>query len=160
MIDKLDFKAAVWAAIVAGVVFMMLEMVLVATMGGGSLWGPPRMIGAMVLGKDVLPPPATFDAGVMMTAMIVHFVLSIVYGTFVGWAISRWRLGLGASIALGLAFGLILYLVNFYGFTAIWPWFAMARNWISVFAHLMYGLVLAWTYHAMAGKSRASVGPV
>lgn len=152
MTRTLDWKAAIWAAIVAGIVFMMLEMVLVATVGGGSLWGPPRMIGAMALGEDVLPPPATFSAGVMMVAMMIHFALSVVYGIILGWAIERWRLGLAASLITGLAFGLLIYFVNFYGFTAVWPWFAMARNLISIFAHAIYGLVLAWAYHAIASK--------
>lgn len=152
MTAKLDWKAAILGALIAGVVFLMLEMVLVATVGGGSLWGPPRMIGAMVLGKDVLPPPATFDLGVMMTAMMVHFVTAMIYGAILGWVISHWRLGLGASLVAGLVFGLLIYFVNFYLFTAIWPWFAMARNWISIFSHAMFGLVLGWAYHAMASK--------
>lgn len=159
MTAKLDLKAAIWAGIIAGVVFMMLEMVLVATVGGGSLWGPPRMIGAMVLGPDVLPPPATFDVGVMMTAMVVHLILAVVYGFALGWVISRWRLGLGASLLAGLIFGLLIYFVNFYVFTVVWPWFAMARNLISLFAHAMFGVVLGWAYHAIASKHWRAVDP-
>ena len=54
-------KAALWAAIIAGIVFMMLEMIMVPVFMGGSPWGPPRMIAAIGMGKGVLPPPATFD---------------------------------------------------------------------------------------------------
>jgi hypothetical protein len=39
--------------------------------------------------------------------------------------------------------------VNFYGFTALFPWFAMARNWISIFGHLVFGLVAAGAYVAI-----------
>jgi hypothetical protein len=56
------------------------------------------------------------------------------------------RLSLGPALALGGVGGLILYLVNFYGFTALFPWFAMARNWISIFGHLVFGLVTAGAY--------------
>ncbi len=152
MAAKLDWKAAILAGLIAGAVFMMLEMVLVATVGGGSLWGPPRMIGAMVLGKEVLPPPPTFDLGVMMVAMMIHAVLSIILGVILGWVISHLRLRLGASLILGAVFGLLVYFVNFYLFTGMFPWFAGARNWISAISHVMFGLVLAWTYHALASK--------
>ena len=135
---------------------MMLEMVLVATLGGGSLWGPPRMIAAMAMGKEVLPPPASFALVPMIVAMMIHLVLSIILAAVLAWIISHWRLGLAASIVAGIVFGLLIYVVNFYGFTAIWPWFAMARNWISIFAHAMFGLILGWVYHAGAAPTVAT----
>ena len=58
---RIDARAAVLAGIIAALVFMMLEMVLVASVGGESPWGPPRMIAAIGMGQTVLPPPATFD---------------------------------------------------------------------------------------------------
>jgi hypothetical protein len=75
---QLDWKAATWSGIIAGFVFLALEMVMVPVFAGGSPWGPPRMMAAIVLGEGVLPPPATFDLGVIMAAMGLHFVLSIV----------------------------------------------------------------------------------
>lgn len=39
---KHDWKAAIWAGIIAGAVFMMLEMIMVPLSLGGSPWGPPR----------------------------------------------------------------------------------------------------------------------
>ena len=155
---KLDMKAAIWAGIIAGVVFMMLEMVLVATVGGGSPWGPPRMIAAIGMGKDVLPPPATFDLGVMMVAMAIHFVLAILLGIILGLIISRWKLGLMASIGVGAVFGLVVYLVNFYGSTALFPWFAMARTPITLMTHVSFGAVLGWSYHALAVRHFVSRG--
>ncbi|WP_425450131.1 hypothetical protein [Virgifigura deserti] len=147
----MDWKAALWAGLIAGAIFMMLEMILVAVTGMGSPWGPPRMIAAMVMGRDVLPPPATFDLGVLMIAMVIHFVLSIVYGFILAWILWRWGLGLGLALLAGAAFGLTLYLVNFYGFaSALFPWFAEARNWVSILSHIVFGAVLAWAYKAIA----------
>ncbi|MDQ3007384.1 MAG: hypothetical protein M3R47_18615, partial [Chloroflexota bacterium] len=54
------------------------------------------------------------------------------------------------AILIGAVFGLILYFINFYGLTAIFPWFAMARNWISIFAHIMFGLIAAAAYKQLA----------
>jgi hypothetical protein len=45
---------------------------------------------------------------------------------------------------------LVIYFVNFYGFAAIWPWFAQARNWVSILSHITFGVVLAWSYKAIA----------
>jgi hypothetical protein len=104
---------------------MVLEMLLVQLVGEGNMWGPPRMIGAMVLGREVLPPPATFDAGVFIVAMIVHFVLSLVYAFIFAWILGQWQLTLSAAAIGGLVFGLVIYAVNFYGFTAVFPWFTL-----------------------------------
>nr|MDQ3007927.1 hypothetical protein [Chloroflexota bacterium] len=76
--QPVQWKAVVWAGLIGGAAFVMLEMIMVPLFGGGSPWGPPRMIAAILLGKGVLPPPATFDVGVLMTAMAVHLPLSIV----------------------------------------------------------------------------------
>ncbi|MEO6155009.1 MAG: hypothetical protein ABIP16_04710 [Thermomonas sp.] len=60
--------------------------------------------------------------------------------------------GQGPAIVIGGVFGLIVYVVNFYGMTAMFPWFEMARGWISIFAHLMYGAVLGGVYASFATK--------
>lgn len=140
-------KAGALAGLIAGAVFMMMEMGLVA-MAGDSPWGPPRMIAAIVMGEGVLPPPATFDLMILMAAMAVHFMLSIVIG--VGFALVARRFGLVMAVVAGAVVGLGLYVVNFYGFTAIFPWFAMARNTISIVSHIAFGVVLGLSYRMLA----------
>lgn len=149
MTEQVSAKAAIIAGLVAGAVFMMLEMALVWLVEGQSPWAPPRMIAAMIMGPGVLPPPAGFDAAIFVVAMAVHMLLSVVLGFVLGFAISRWRMGPAAAVIAGTAFGLLIYAVNFYGFTAVFPWFAMARGPVSIFAHAMFGLVLGWVYRAL-----------
>lgn len=149
MTRTLDWKAAIAAGIVAGVVFMMLEMLLVQMFQPMSMWAPPRMIAAMAMGREILPPPDTFDAMALMVAMLIHFPLSIIYAIILGWIISRWELGLAAAMIAGLVFGLVIYVVNFYGFTAVFPWFADARGWVALFSHAMFGLVLGLVYEPL-----------
>ncbi len=142
-----NWKAAVWAGLIAGLVFLILEMVMVPLFLAGSPWGPPRMIGAIALGQSVLPnppPPPTFDFGVVLTAMIIHFILSVAFAVLLAFIISQ--VGAGMALLVGAVFGLVLYLVNFYGFTAVFPWFAMARNWVSIFTHIVFGALAAWVY--------------
>jgi hypothetical protein len=148
----LDWKGVIVSGLVAGVAFMMLEMLMVWAFMGQSPWGPPRMIAAMALGQGVLPPPATFDFGVFMAAMFIHFALSWLLAAVFAWAFGG--LDTGKAVLVGAVFGLVVYFVNFYGFTAIWPWFAQARNWVSILSHIAFGVVLAWTYKAVADGDR------
>ena len=106
------------------------------------------MIAAIVMGEGVLPPPATFDLMVLMAAMAVHFMLSIVIG--VAFALIASRFGWLMAVIVGAVVGLGLYVVNFYGMTAVFPWFAMARNTISIVSHIAFGLMLGLSYKALA----------
>lgn len=140
----IDWMAAVWAGLIAGAAFMMAEMLMVAVFEGQSPWAPPRMIAAMVLGKDVLMPP-TFDFGILMTAMMIHFPLSIVYGLAL--AVFLRSAHVATGLLVGATFGLAIYLINFYPIaSAMFPWFAMARGWVSVVAHILFGAVAGLAY--------------
>ncbi len=141
---RLHAAAAVVAGLIAGAVFMVLEMIMVPMFLGGSPWGPPRMIAAIAMGPDVLPPPGSFDLGILIVAMMIHLALSIVLA-FAFAFIAKGR-SMGTAIMIGAVFGLVVYLVHFFGMTAVFPWFAGARNWVSTFAHLMFGVVLGWAY--------------
>lgn len=142
----INWSKAILAGLIGGAVFMMLEMILVPIIGGGSPWGPPRLIAAIALGKDVLPPPADFAAVPFVVAMIIHFIFSMIFGVILALIINR--MSLGVAILIGAIFGLALYFINFYGFTAVFPWFAMARNGITIFTHIVFGAVAAWVYKA------------
>ncbi|TCO77875.1 hypothetical protein [Chromatocurvus halotolerans] len=153
----IDVKATLWAAFIAGAVFMMLEMLMVPVFMGGSPWAPPRMIAAIAMGKGVLPPPPTFDAVIMLVAMLIHFGLSV-FLAFLFAFIARGR-AIGMAIGLGVVFGIVVYLVSFYGMTTIFPWFAKARGWIPIFAHIVYGAVLGLVYVSVARKTAEGVTP-
>lgn len=143
-----DWKAGAWAGVIAGLVFMMLEMGMVWMFMGQSPWAPPHMIAAMALGKDMLPPPETwapFDLKIMMVAMMIHFPLSIVYGLIGAWLVHKFD-WMGA-LMVGAAFGLAIYIVNFHLVAPVaFPWFEMARNWVSIFAHVMFGAAVGLAY--------------
>jgi uncharacterized membrane protein YagU involved in acid resistance len=155
---KPDWVAGVWAGLIAGLVFLALEMILVPLLMDGSPWAPPRMIAAIAMGSDVLPPPATFDAGVVAAALAVHFVLAILFGLVLAVIVALFNLDSSAGLifVVGAVFGLIIYFVNFYGMTAFFPWFADARNWLSLTLHAVFGVVVAESYFGL--EKRVSVG--
>ncbi|MGK7370848.1 MAG: hypothetical protein ACNS64_11605 [Candidatus Halalkalibacterium sp. M3_1C_030] len=38
----------------------------------------------------------------------------------------------------------------------MWPWLANARNWMTIFAHLVFGLVAAWAYFKLRERNTAT----
>lgn len=148
---RLSWSAAIRAGLLAGAVFMVLEMVMVPVFLGGSAWAPPRLIAAIGLGRGVLPPPATFDLTIVLMGLLIHFALSVLFTVVL--AVLLPRVGAGAPLLVGALYGLALYLVNFYGFTALFPWFAMARNWVTIVTHLVFGAVAAWAYLRYRGTT-------
>jgi hypothetical protein len=139
--------AAAAAGIISGVIATGAQLVLwwVFTDALPSIfYRDARLTAAMLMGSDVLPPPATFEWKVMIVATFIHFTLSIVYGLILAPLISR--LGMVASILIGAVFGLIIYGANMYGMTLIFPWFSVARDWITLVTHIVFGISLAVPY--------------
>lgn len=150
------WKPAVYSGLIAGAVFLVLELILVPLVMGMSVWAPVRMIGAILLGTGALPPegqPATFGFAVLVAALVVHFVLSGIYGYVL--SLLDFRLDEWAAVVIGAVFGLVIYLINFYGFTALFPWFEMARGGLSILVHVIFGIVAAWTYKELTKREIA-----
>jgi uncharacterized membrane protein YagU involved in acid resistance len=144
-IKNSKIKAIVWSGIIAGMAFMMVEMILLATFTDQNIFNPVRMMAAIVMGKGVLPMAGSgFSFSVMMVAMMVHLALSIMYAGVLSLFISK--TSPVSALMVGSVFGIVLYLINFYGFTSIFPWFAMARNWMSIVSHIMFGMVAAGVF--------------
>ncbi|MEW5850774.1 MAG: hypothetical protein AB2A00_18445 [Myxococcota bacterium] len=156
---SVDLGAALVAGIVAGVVFIVLDVTLVPLLGLGSPWEPVRMIAAIALGPSVLPPPATFDLRIFLVAMMVHFSLSSIYSVVRVVVVEGWAQSL-TPLSRGL-YGLVIYLVNFYGFTRFFPWFAEARGWVSILVHVAWGMVLPIAYETLTrpGGRKAVAAP-
>lgn len=140
----IDAPAAVAAGLIAGVVCLVLEMLMVPLFLGGDLWAPPRMIAAIVLGDEVLAAPLTYSAPIMFFAVMVHFLLSV-FSAFVLGFIIKGR-AVGPAVVIGAVFGLVVYGVNFYAMTELFPWFVEGRSWVTVLSHVVFGAVLAWIY--------------
>ena len=145
--ESFNWRAALWASVVAAFVFATLYIGLGWALHGISPWVPLRMMGAIVLGPAALSPPDTFDAQIVVVAILLHIVLSIAYGTFLALVMPTGGTALG--ILLGGFYGLALYYINFYGFNAFSPWFVDQRDWLSIVSHCVFGAVLAYAYTAI-----------
>lgn len=142
--SRLNLRAALWAGVIGSLVFQVLEIVLIPLFGGGSPWGPARMIAAIVLGQGVLSPAGTFSLPVVVTALVVDIVLAMIYAAVLAAIVRRWSLG--AAAVAGAVFGVVLYAINFYGFTVLFPWFVIGRNGVTIFTHVVFSLTVALVY--------------
>src|SRR5215470_7956255 len=153
----MDRSAALYAGIIAGIVATLAQIVLWAVFTDALpeiLFRDARLAAAIVMGRGVLPPPANFDARVMLVAALLHFALSIAYAFALARLVSSLR-GAASALPAGAAFGGCLYVLNMYGFTSIFPWFEVSRDWITVAAHVAFGVGAAGAYRALARRKAA-----
>src|SRR5215208_3825200 len=150
---------------VAGLIFAAFEMLAAAIlMGPDAAMMPLRMIGAIALGAEALEP----GYSVMVAAaagVTVHLALSVLFtGIFaviagptleaMGFATTSRTLAID-----GMAFGITIWLVNFYLIApaAGWTWFPDRTDPVVQFlAHAFaFGTAVGW----MLGRSRPMIGP-
>jgi hypothetical protein len=141
-----DFRAVFWAGILSGLVFLVVNMLL-SLFILGTPWIFVRMVAALVLGQEVLPPPASFDAGIFILAVGIHLLLSLLFTAILAVIIHKW--GLAVGIIGGALFGLALYAINFYTFSFFFPWFFSLRSWIILLSHVFYGATAGGLYEAL-----------
>lgn len=114
-------------------------MMATAVMGKG-LFAAPAMIAGIILGLDAMMTPTM---PVVFTGLALHMVLSMMFGAVLGFIVPLLRV---PTIILGAAFGLILWIMNFYVVSFVSAGArAMAANepvGLAVCTHLVFGLVL------------------
>lgn len=143
----MDWRAAVIAGLIAGGLTLLLWMILLVLVTGGSLWTPFHHIAAILLGQDVLTPSQSIDFRIVLTGVLIHLFLSVIYAIILAFIIHRW--GLIVGIFGGALFGLAIYLINYYTFTALYPWFFPLRSWIALVGHIFYGAAAGGIYEAL-----------
>jgi hypothetical protein len=142
---------AILAGLAAGALATIVEIVLWLVFTDalpGILFRDARFAAAIVMGPSALSPTAGMDWRILSVATIVHFDLSVVYGLILSAMI--WRLHMLSSLVVGAFFGVLLYIVNMYGFTAVFPWFAATRDWITLVAHATFAMTAAGAYRVLA----------
>lgn len=144
-------RAAVVAGVAAGIVSTLAQIVLWLALTDALpdiLFRDARLAAAIVMGEEAFSSASL--AAVMAVATLVHFALSIAFSVPLCALLAR--LPMLAAPAVGAAFGLALFAVNMYGFTALFPWFVAARDPITAAAHAIFGLSAAVAYRAAARR--------
>ncbi|WP_269502273.1 sodium:proline symporter [Burkholderia sp. IMCC1007] len=146
-----------WAAFGAAVGSTVIELLLWRIVGDDAihdLLRDARLTAAIVMGRRALGSSSGFDPVIMSVATLVHASLSLAYAAVLAKAIRG--LSLGSALVAGGVFGLVLYGVNLYGFTAIFPWFAQVRGGITLIAHLVFGITAAAVHYGASLGTRSN----
>jgi hypothetical protein len=141
-----DWNAALWAGILSGLV-SFLAGILISWIVLDIPWFFPRLVASLIMGDGVLPPPASFDLGIVFLALLIHLALSVAYVGIIAMLVHEY--GIMISFIGGALFGLAIYLINFYTLSYFFPWFYQYRGWIFIIAHLVYGALAGSLYEMM-----------
>lgn len=142
------FKRAITAGLFAGLIFLVPQMLLLPLFTDSTPWTFLTMVAALFLNEQqVLSPPATFDAGIVLTGLVLHICLSLLYSILFIYASGHLQKYI--LIISGIFYGIFLYIINFYVFTYAFEWFIDIRHWANILAHLLYGLTLPLLYLAV-----------
>jgi hypothetical protein len=145
-----QWVSAVAAGVVAGLAFIVLQAVLGSMVYGESVWAPFHRIAAMAIGTHALDEPEALDADIVLVALSVHAGLSALYGLVLSYLIVEFRRA--SAWLLGSVAGVLIYLVNFYGFTGLFPWMAEMRGALTLLTHAVFGALLAACYWAFTDR--------
>jgi uncharacterized protein YndB with AHSA1/START domain len=140
---RIDPSLALLAGLGAGVIATAVQLVLwwLAAMPVlETLLRDARLTAAMVLGSSVLLQSSTAPWNIVLVATLIHFALSFAYALIPSHLAGRLRTG--PALLAGAAYGLGIYVVNMYGFTLLFPWFAVARDWVTLIVHIVFGVTL------------------
>ena len=130
------------AGLVAGLVFLIATMGYVTTQGKPAV-APMIDISTVFHGQDE-PVPNTDN---VIIGLVTHVTLSIVFGIVFGLLVLLLPRRALVVLAAGIAYGLLLYVVNFQIFgRTLFPWFTNPNGpdqGFEVLIHAVFGLVLA-----------------
>jgi len=147
MRQLVDWSSAIWAGLIGGTVFLIFNLLLSPILLGGNAWVQIRLIASIVMGPEILAPPATFHTGALVAALICHYALSVGFALLVAYVVHRW--GLIVGIVGGAVLGLFLYAINFYSVTYFFPQFFPMRGAAMLLSHLLFGAVVGGLYEAL-----------
>jgi hypothetical protein len=145
-----DWAAAAVAGVGAGGILMVLEVAWAAIAGVRDPWQVTHMVAAMVLGWEALQSTG-YVLGILVAALAVHYILGIVFGIMLAAIIAPFQLDSSTGMVLlaGALFGLVLYVLNFYGMAGAFSWFAEMRGWPTAVGHALFGMSAAYIYRKM-----------
>ncbi len=147
MRQVVDWSASIWAGLLAGSIFLILNVLITPLAIGGNGWVMVRLIASIPLGESVLAPPASFDLKALLVALVTHYVLAVVFSMILAYIFHRG--GMLTGILGGALFGLCLYLINVYTLTYVFPWFFAIRGWAFMLTHVLFGAVAGGIYEGL-----------
>ncbi|MXN77288.1 hypothetical protein GR157_21420 [Burkholderia sp. 4701] len=156
-----DWLAAAVAGLAGGALVIVLEFFWSTMVLYESPWQPTHKIAAMVMGQSALEQMSQFSFGIVGTALVLHYVLGAIMGMILAAIIAPFRFdsSVGMEAVVGVAFGIVAYVWNFYVMTAVFPWFVSERGSGPLLANLLFGVVTAIVYGALERRRKQGATP-
>jgi len=141
-----DWKAAVWAGLIAGVVFLVVGVILSAiTLGSPTFM--LRLSASILLGADAVLPTTGPAALILLVGVGIHLIVSILFAIVTAVIIYRW--GIIVGFLGGALVGLAIYIINYYGTSLLLPWLYPMRNWMLLVSHVIFGAISGGIYELL-----------
>ena len=112
--DVIGLGGAV-AGFLAGAVMVVISPLL-SMLSGISIWEPPKLIAAALLGSSAVSEPG-FILGPVLLGTLIHFVVSIALGFMFGVVSHRilhMTTDFGMPVYAGLCYGLLIFFVAYF----------------------------------------------
>ena len=142
-----DWRASIIAGLVAGTIFLILNMLLIPAALDGSVEMLVRYIASILLGEQAVNPGYEYGTMTLLIAVALHYLLSILFAMLVALVVHR------GGILLGLLGGTLLggaiYLINMYAVTQIFYWFFTLESTLFLLLHLLFGAVTGALYESL-----------
>ncbi|MBT8096794.1 MAG: hypothetical protein HKN35_10000 [Woeseia sp.] len=140
-----DGGALIRAAVVASVATLLMYLYLVPVLvGAGNAAVILRYMASVVMGADVLPPPANLSPTIMLAALAVHAGISLSMAAVIAFILHRW--GLLTGIIGGAVLGLVFFAIIHYSLTLIHPHFYAMNHWSVALVHAVFGAIAGGIY--------------
>jgi hypothetical protein len=76
--------------------------------------------------------------------LVTHFVLSILFALIIALIFHRW--GIVVGLLGGGMIGAVVYFMNYYTFSLIFPWIFPYLSWMLLLAHIFFGALAGALY--------------
>jgi len=144
--DNSAWVAAAVAGCFAGTLATVLQLLLWWLTGANPferLLRDARLTAALAMGRTILVSEARWRWDVFLAATLIHYGLSTAYAAFALVVVRRFRTV--TSFLAGGVYGALIYVLNLYGLTLIFPWFSAARGWDTLLVHVAFGIAVTGT---------------
>lgn len=141
ILRHVTWRAVLISGLVAGTLFLLADLVFAPIVTNVSAALTLRYFAALVLGSKVLTQTGT---SILITGIIVHYVLSLVFALVIALVVHRW--GLLVGIVGGAILGVAFYGINLYTVTLLFPWFFAINSTVILLCHAIFGAVAGGVY--------------
>jgi hypothetical protein len=142
-VQRLDWSAVIWAGLFSGFVMLLVSILLPWIFLGDPLL-IVRIMASVMLGPAVISAQVGLPPGIYVVALVTHFGLSVLFALLISLIFHRW--GIVVGFLGGAVIGAVVYFMNYYTFSLIFPWIFPYRNWMLLLAHIFFGALAGASY--------------